>query len=137
MADFTQNISGTVNFLGPQPSTKFGSKATFGVALFGNGASGSFNMPVRVLTFNNDTGPTFSDSTSANRFITGPFVITATVSMATGGEYLQDGSGRYFEVLAGGATNDENAFVPTYTKEASTSNSWAQATTSTASWVTG
>lgn len=138
LANFATNITGSINMFGPQPSTKFGSRATFGVAKFGNGEASQFNMPVRVLTYQNETGPTFSDSSSGLNFLTGPQANTAIVSNgSTQVEQLRENSGRYLEVLAGGVTNDEYAFVPTYTNQSRPSNSWTQSTTSTISWVTG
>ncbi len=135
MADWSQNISGTINCFGEQPSTKWGSPMLWGTDKWGNGFGSSFQMPVRISSFHNDTGPTFTD-TYSNRFVIAPFVNTAAFLQAAISESLRDGSGHYYYILPGGVTNDENARVPTYTAQSRPANSWANASTLTASWVT-
>lgn len=107
----------------------------WGTDLWGNGISGTFGLPVRVLSFKNDTGPIFTD-TYSNRFKMGPTVNTAAFVQNGIRESLQDGSGRYFYILSGGVTNDENAVVPTYTNQARPTSTWNASSTSTVSWVT-
>lgn len=137
MANFTQNVSGVVNCFGIQPSTKYGSIAKFGTDLFGDGGNTNFNMPTRSLGFNNDTGPSFLDTSSYNRFYFGPTVNIATFMQNAISETLYDNSSKYKYVLPGGATNDENAFTPVYVNLGGPTNSWSKITTSTITWTVG
>lgn len=134
MANFTQNISGVINCFGIQPSTKWGSAMTFGVATWGNGASGAFGMPLQVISYHNDTGPTFAD-TYSNNLILAPYANVASFVQSAILESLRDGSGRYYYNLPGGVTNDENAFVPSYTAQVNPSSLWILSSTSNVSWV--
>lgn len=135
MASFTTSLSDSIRFL--TPATKWGSgppAMTWGTDKWGNGiGAGSFEIATRAMSFNQDS-ETLSDT-----FIAAPraFFDAGSMSFSHGSdqsEILRDSSGLYIIELPGGATNDENAVIASYTTASNPSNTWSLSTTSSPTW---
>lgn len=136
MANFTQSLSDSIRFFGPQKSTKWGSPMLWGTDKWGNGASTNFSTPETIGSFNSTNSILAADAFTiqANFFPT----VTAAMTFAQGPsqyETLRDKSGFYYYVFKGGSTNMEGAYIPSYTTASIASLSWSKSTTSSTTWI--
>lgn len=107
---------------------------TWGTDLWGTGFAPNFSIPTNASPVQIEDSPIVNDA-NYGFYIASFKGDSVTFLQNAVGEFLSDGSLKYLYVLPGGATNDENAFTPTYTIEPAVSDVWTLSINSSSTWV--
>ena len=152
MANFTKNISNTVQCLGEGPTTKWGQAngatytMTWGTTKWGEGSFSMFFKVIKVIAnsepitttiykrsvkiVSNSEAVTSEVGKLTNRFITNDLTVVGDL----GSEVLKDGSGLYRYVFTSTATDGENRSFASWTAGTDPSTTFTSATAGSTSW---